>query len=72
MIASTVSLSVDDVPASARFFESHLGFHEVVSGDGFVWLGRDDAAVDIVVRQRDAVRPPGSGIGGRTGPPSGA
>ncbi|MEU7864026.1 VOC family protein [Nonomuraea sp. NPDC049141] len=58
VIASTVSLSVDDMAACSRFFGTHLGFREVVSGDGFVWLGRDDAAVDLVVRQRDLEQPP--------------
>ncbi|MFI6896109.1 VOC family protein [Streptomyces sp. NPDC050256] len=47
--ASTVSLTVDDVAASQRFFTTHLGYTEQAAADGFASLTRDDAAVDIVL-----------------------
>ncbi|KOG14920.1 VOC family protein [Streptomyces viridochromogenes] len=50
--ASTVSLTVDDVAASQRFFTSHLGYVEQAAADGFASLTRDDAAVDIVLLAR--------------------
>lgn len=50
--ASTVSLTVDDVSASKEFFTNHLGFTERVAGEEFASLGRDDAAVDIVLLRR--------------------
>ncbi|KMS69696.1 glyoxalase [Streptomyces viridochromogenes] len=49
---STVSLTVDDVAASQRFFTSHLGYVEQAAADGFASLTRDDAAVDIVLLAR--------------------
>lgn len=50
--ASTVSLTVDDVPASQRFFTTHLGYTEQAAAEGFASLSRDDAAVDIVLLAR--------------------
>jgi predicted enzyme related to lactoylglutathione lyase len=50
--ASTVSLTVDDVAASQRFFTTHLGYTEQAAADGFASLSRDDAAVDIVLLAR--------------------
>ncbi|MFF4603642.1 VOC family protein [Streptomyces sp. NPDC001339] len=50
--ASTVSLTVDDVAASQRFFTSHLGYVEQAAAEGFASLTRDDAAVDIVLLAR--------------------
>jgi uncharacterized glyoxalase superfamily protein PhnB len=50
--ASTVSLTVDDVAASQRFFTTHLGYAEQVAAEGFASLSRDDAAVDIVLLAR--------------------
>ncbi|MET9622724.1 VOC family protein [Streptomyces sp. NPDC085614] len=50
--ASTVSLTVDDVAASRRFFTSHLGYTEQAAADGFASLTRDDAAVDVVLLAR--------------------
>ncbi|TXS58252.1 VOC family protein [Streptomyces sp. t39] len=47
--ASTVSLTVDDVPASREFFTKHLGYQEQAAADGFASLSRPDAAVDIVL-----------------------
>ncbi|ARF52856.1 VOC family protein [Streptomyces gilvosporeus] len=50
--ASTVSLTVDDVAASQRFFTSHLGYVEQAAAEGFASLTRGDAAVDIVLLAR--------------------
>lgn len=50
--ASTVSLTVDDVAASQRFFTTHLGYTEQAAADGFASLTRQDAAVDIVLLAR--------------------
>ncbi len=50
--SSTVSLTVDDVPASSKFLASHFGFVERMAADGFASLGRDDAAVDVVFLRR--------------------
>ncbi|MFD6230109.1 VOC family protein [Streptomyces sp. NPDC060232] len=50
--ASTVSLTVDDVAASQRFFTTHLGYTEQAAAEGFASLSRDDAAVDIVLLAR--------------------
>jgi catechol 2,3-dioxygenase-like lactoylglutathione lyase family enzyme len=47
-IASTVSLTVDDVAASQAFFTAHLGYTVQQAADGFASLSRDDA-VDIVL-----------------------
>ncbi|WP_223167913.1 VOC family protein [Nonomuraea sp. SYSU D8015] len=55
---SALWFTVEDLAASVRFFTSHLRFREAVVGDGFTCLTRDDAAVDIVLQQRDAGRPP--------------
>ncbi|WP_189958638.1 VOC family protein [Streptomyces alanosinicus] len=57
--ASAVVLHVDDAAASSAFFTTHLHFREVVSGEDYICLGRDDAAVDIVLLQRSAEAPPG-------------
>ncbi|MFI0406038.1 VOC family protein [Actinomadura sp. 3N508] len=50
--ASTVSLTVDDVAASQRFFTTHLGYTEQAAAEGFASLARQDAAVDIVLLAR--------------------
>lgn len=50
--ASTVSLTVDDVAASQRFFTAHLGYAEQAAADGFASLARDDAAMDVVLLAR--------------------
>jgi catechol 2,3-dioxygenase-like lactoylglutathione lyase family enzyme len=49
---STVALNVQDVAASAAFFEEHLGYRRQMSADGFVSLTRDDAGVDLVLLQQ--------------------
>lgn len=50
--ASTVSLTVDDVAASQRFFTIHLGYVEQAAAEGFASLSRDGAAVDVVLLAR--------------------
>ena len=50
--ASTISLTVDKVAESTAFFTTHLGFNQRMAADGFASLGRDDAAVDIVLLRR--------------------
>ncbi|WP_188189184.1 VOC family protein [Nonomuraea sp. SYSU D8015] len=63
IVNSAVSLTVADPAASSRFFTSHLGFREVLVGEEFIALGRDDAAVDLVLVERDLERwQPGQGL----------
>ncbi|GII52241.1 hypothetical protein Pth03_06300 [Planotetraspora thailandica] len=63
IVSSGVSLTVDDPAASSRFFTSHLGFREILVGENFIALGRDDAAVDLVLVERDLERwQPGQGL----------
>ncbi|NGO76444.1 glyoxalase [Streptomyces sp. YC504] len=50
--ATTVSLTVDDVAASQRFFTEHLGYSEQAAAEGFASLTRPDAAADIVLLAR--------------------
>ncbi|WP_219464663.1 VOC family protein [Nonomuraea rhizosphaerae] len=64
VISSAVSLTVADPAASSRFLTTHLGFRETLVGEDFIALGRDDAAVDLVLTERDLERPgPGPGPG---------
>ncbi|MFI9837899.1 VOC family protein [Nonomuraea sp. NPDC051941] len=51
IIASTVSLTIDDIAASQAFFTTHLGYSVQAAADGFVSLTRTDA-VDIVLLAR--------------------
>jgi catechol 2,3-dioxygenase-like lactoylglutathione lyase family enzyme len=53
VISSTVSLTVADPAASSKFFTSHLGFREILINTDFIALGRDDAAVDLVLMRHD-------------------
>ncbi|MEV1169903.1 VOC family protein [Nonomuraea sp. NPDC049784] len=63
IVSSAVSLTVADPAASSRFFTSHLGFREILAGEEFIALGRDDAAVDLVLVGRDPERwQPGQGL----------
>ncbi|MEV4068126.1 VOC family protein [Nonomuraea dietziae] len=63
IVSSAVSLTVADPPASSRFFTSHLGFREILAGEEFIALGRDDGAVDLVLVERDLERwQPGQGL----------
>ncbi len=50
--ASTVSLTVDAVPASATFLTDHFGFHEVMAADGFASLAREDSGLGVIFLQR--------------------
>ncbi|WP_131747784.1 VOC family protein [Frankia sp. Cppng1_Ct_nod] len=50
--STTLSLTVDDVAASRDFLVDHFGYRERAVADGFASLGRDDAAVDIVLLRR--------------------
>ncbi|GHE15179.1 VOC family protein [Streptomyces alanosinicus] len=49
--ASTVSLTVDDVAASQKFFTTHLGYSVQQTTDEFASLSRPDA-VDVVLLAR--------------------
>ncbi|MGW4440781.1 VOC family protein [Streptomyces sp. NPDC004596] len=59
-IASTaVSLSVDDVPASAAFLARHFGFQQAAAAEGFASLVREDAVNVIFLRRGTEVLPDG-------------
>ncbi|TMR99986.1 VOC family protein [Nonomuraea basaltis] len=63
IVSSAVSLTVADPAASSRFFTSHLGFREILVGEEFIAQGRDDAAVDLVLMERNLERwQPGQGL----------
>ncbi|MFB8088466.1 VOC family protein [Streptomyces sp. NPDC055992] len=49
---TTLSLTVDDVTASQKFFTTHLGYTEQAAAEGFASLTRPDAAADIVLLAR--------------------
>ena len=50
--ASTISLTVNDVAASAGFFRKPLSYQQRMAADGFASLSRQDAAVDLVFLQQ--------------------
>ncbi|MGW2637754.1 VOC family protein [Streptomyces sp. NPDC001348] len=59
-IASTaVSLTVDDVPASAAFLTRHFGFQEAMAAEGFASLAREGAPDVIFLRRGTEVLPEG-------------
>ncbi|MFE1559205.1 VOC family protein [Streptomyces sp. NPDC058734] len=58
VVTTKVSLTVDDVDASSRFFTTHLGFHEVESAEGYVCLRRDDTSAEIALSERDPEQSP--------------
>ncbi|MFI0421097.1 VOC family protein [Spongiactinospora sp. 9N601] len=62
VIASAVSLNVDDVAASSNFFVSHLGFHESLTAAGLACLTRSDAAADIILHLRGGSGEPPAGV----------
>jgi catechol 2,3-dioxygenase-like lactoylglutathione lyase family enzyme len=63
IVSSALSLTVADPAASSRFFTTHLGFREILTGKEFIALGRDDAAVEVVLVERDLERwQPGQGL----------
>ncbi|MFF0250260.1 VOC family protein [Streptosporangium sandarakinum] len=57
-IASTVSLTVDDVAASQAFFTTHLGYTVQRAADGFASLSRDDATEIVLLARGIEVLPP--------------
>ena len=52
IIASAVSLNVEDVPASAAFLTDHFGFQEQMAADGFALLAREDAGLNVIFLRR--------------------
>lgn len=48
IIATAISLTVEDVPASSNFLVDHFGFHEKMQADGFSSLTRDDTALNVI------------------------
>jgi predicted enzyme related to lactoylglutathione lyase len=48
IIASALSLNVEDVTASADFVKQYFGFSEEMSAEGFVSLSRPDAGFNII------------------------
>ncbi len=46
--ATGISLNVADVAASARFAQTHFGFTEAMSAEGFVSLAHPSAAVNVI------------------------
>ncbi|SEG96562.1 Glyoxalase/Bleomycin resistance protein/Dioxygenase superfamily protein [Nonomuraea solani] len=62
IVASAVTLYVDDVAASSTFFTTHLGFHESVASGTYACLVRPDATGDIVLQLRGAGERPATGV----------
>lgn len=52
VMASGVALTVEDVEASAAFFERHFGYRRQMSADGFASLTHDGAAIDVSFMRR--------------------
>ncbi|MBC6460216.1 VOC family protein [Actinomadura sp. HBU206391] len=57
--STAVSLTVDDVAASAGFLAEHFGFREAAAADGFASLVRDDAPNVIYLKRGIEVLPEG-------------
>lgn len=57
--STAVSLTVDDVPASAAFLVKHFGFQEAMAADGFASLVRADTANVIFLQRGIEVLPDG-------------
>ncbi|WP_274561441.1 VOC family protein [Streptomyces spiramyceticus] len=57
--ATAISLTVDDVPASAAFLTTHFGFQEAMAADGFASLTREDAVNVIFLKRGVEVLPEG-------------
>ncbi|MFI2610778.1 VOC family protein [Kitasatospora sp. NPDC018619] len=49
---SAVSLTVEDVSASAAFLQRHFGYTEEMSADGFVSLAHPGGGVNVVYLRR--------------------
>ncbi|HZH03495.1 MAG TPA: VOC family protein [Myxococcaceae bacterium] len=52
VVSSSISLTVEDVPASSRYLAHHFGFQEKVAADGFASLVRSDGAVNVIFLRR--------------------
>lgn len=50
--ASTLSLTVADIAATARFLIDHFGYVEAIAAEGFVSLTNDTSALGIAVHER--------------------
>ncbi|MER6299878.1 VOC family protein [Kitasatospora sp. NPDC001539] len=50
--STAVSLTVEDVTASAAFLQRHFRYQEQMSADGFVSLGHPDGGVNVVYLRR--------------------
>ncbi|MFB6893024.1 VOC family protein [Kitasatospora sp. NPDC056327] len=50
--SSAVSLTVEDVGASASFLREHFGFAEQMAAEGFVSLGHGSAGMNVVFLAR--------------------
>ncbi|MGW0549275.1 VOC family protein [Streptomyces altiplanensis] len=57
--ATAISLTVDDVAASAGFLVTHFGFQEAMAADGFASLAREDAPNVIFLERGTEVLPEG-------------
>ncbi|SEC21077.1 Glyoxalase/Bleomycin resistance protein/Dioxygenase superfamily protein [Streptomyces sp. 2231.1] len=57
--STTISLTVDDVPASAAFLVKHFGYQEAMAAEGFASLVREGAADLIFLRRGVEVLPEG-------------
>ncbi|RBQ13795.1 glyoxalase [Spongiactinospora rosea] len=55
--ATTIALTVDDVPASSGFLRGHFGFREVAAADGFAKLIHEDAPEVVFLRRGTEVLP---------------
>ncbi|MFG2873838.1 VOC family protein [Streptomyces sp. NPDC048337] len=58
IVTTKVSLTVEDIAASSRFFTAYLGFREVESTEGYICLRRDDSTAEIALCERDPELPP--------------
>ncbi|MFI6738222.1 VOC family protein [Nonomuraea sp. NPDC050451] len=58
IIASTVSLTIDDIAASQAFFTTHLGYTVQAAADGFASLTRPDAMDIVLLARGTQVLPP--------------
>lgn len=57
--STAVSLTVDDVPASAAFLNRHFGFQEAMAAEGFASLVLDGAANVFFLQRGIEVLPEG-------------
>lgn len=48
----TVSLTVDNVPASAKFLTDHFGFTQKMAADGFASLSHEASGTNVVYLQK--------------------